>query len=145
MMHQSFKTYIKERFFRRRSTLGLLFPLYIIVLVILPIFALIKIVSFKVFIIIMGLIFGIVTMAYLIYSLIEDYRFFKKYEYGKDSIAEAFKKIRPNVDFATFQFLRQIDERVKKLEQYTPIRLSIYAFFLSFIITIMVALALKVF
>lgn len=145
MSESLLKAYIKDKFFRKRSAMGLLFPLYIIALVILPIFAITDIISFKVFIIIMGLIFGIVIIAYLIYSSIEDYRLFKKYEYNKDKISEAFKKIKPNVDFATYQFLRQIDERIKKLEQYTPIRLGIYAFFLSFVITIAVALALKLF
>jgi len=140
-----FKAYIKDVLFRRRSAISLLFPLYIIALIMLPILAITGIISFKFFIIIMGLIFMIVIIAYLIFSFIEDYRFFKKYEYSKTQIPEAFKKIKPNVDFETYQFLRQIDERIKSLEQYTPIRLSIYAFFLSFLITVAVAFILQAF
>ncbi|MFH1578474.1 MAG: hypothetical protein ABIC18_05335 [Candidatus Omnitrophota bacterium] len=143
MSGSSLKAYIKTILFRKRSAIDLLFPLYVITLIILPIFAITNIITFKAFSIAIGAIFAAVVIAYVIYSSIIDYNFYKKYEYNKDKIPESFQKIRPNVDFETYQFLRQIDERIKAIEQYAPIRFGIYAFFLSIIITIAVSVILR--
>ena len=75
-----------------------------------------------------------------------NYRLWKKYDYGKTALPNTYEEVKDKnkISFEVFEYVKGLEERVKKLEKDSPTRLGIFAFFLTTLLAIVLYLLPKI-
>jgi hypothetical protein len=100
----------------------------------------------KLFLILYAISLIVFILTPLISIGIFEYKWWKEREYGKISLPKTYEDVKDKekISYEVFEYVKGLEERIKKLEKESPGRLGIFAFFLATLLAIVLYLLPKI-
>lgn len=135
MKETPLKAFISSILFRKMSPMSIFTALYFFMIIILLILSTKNIISLKVYLVWSALLIITDTIIVGMGIFKDSYQNFKKYDYKKIVLPKNEENYNED-RFSSTDYLKNLEDRIKRLEEYTPLKLGIYALFIGIALSI---------